>query len=217
MQNSQEIKIDVDDHFNPEQVKTLKQRYYTNLAWMDRMANTYQQLSMINTVVIYLSLTAGLLVSVITANIVLVALFSISLLWLSTLKAHYQALQERLDVLVDDLTLSESQLNKAVVSNVKLQTKLEEAMEENSKVLHCLVESRKEIEKIAEQAIIKDLEIEGARQQLAASSEKITALTTDLMGQKIKFSEKMSGFFMFLDKSRLEMEQSRAMTSPQGQ
>ena len=219
MQNAQEIKIQIDNNFqfNAEQAKSIKQRYYMNLAWMDRMAKTYQQLSMINKIAIYLSLTAGLLVSVITFNIVLAALFTISFLWLSTLKAHYQALQERLDVLVDDLALSEVQLNKAVASNLELQAKLEEAMEENSKVLSRLIESREEIEKILEQAKIKDLEMEDARQQLTASSEKITALTADLITQKKIFSEKMGGFFSFLEDTRLEMEKSRVATCTQGQ
>ena len=218
MQNIQEIKIKIDDGYqhNEEQVKLLRHRYYSNLALMDRISKSYDQLGTVNKAIIYLSLSAGLMISVITLNIVLAALFSLCLLWLSTLNMHYQALKERLDVLVADLTLSEKQLNQAVNANLELQTKLEEAFENNAKVFQHLVEAREEIEKITAQAKIKDQEIEEARQQIEVSSQKIASLTSGLLEQKRLFTEKMAGFFLFLDQKRSSIERGGSTTCPQG-
>jgi len=215
MQNSQEIKIDIDANykFNEEQVNLLKKRYYLNLAWMDRLAMSYCQLGIINKAIIHLSLAAGLVGSVLILNIALAALFSLSLLWLSTLKGHYQALQERLDVLVEDLTLSEQQLNKAVATNLDLQTKLEESLENNLKVVQHLVEARQEIEQITAQAKIKDQKIDESKQQIETSSKQIATLTSDLLEQKKIFTEKMAGFLLFLDQTRLSMEQGPEASS----
>lgn len=209
MQNSHELRIEVD-----AQVRLLAKRYYLNLAWMDKMAVAYQQLGILYQTMIYFALSAGLLVSVISLNITLLLIFSLAWLWISTLKQHYQALQQRLDVMLQDLTISEQQLNQAVAENQKLKEKLEEAVIENTKVVQHLLETRQEMEQISAQAKLKDLEIEGARQQLLASSEKITALTTDLIIQKQAFSEKMAGFFLFLDQSSVMMGQGGSTTGP---
>ncbi len=204
MQNLEEIKIDTD---YGEQSKLLKIRYFSNLSWMDRSAMHYSQLGMANKLIIYVSLSAAFLMSVISLNIVLATLFSISLLWVSNLSAHYQALQERLEVLVQDVTLFEKQLNHAVNLNLELQAKLAAAFKQHLEATQHLIEAREEITNLLEKAKIKDQEMEEARQQIEASSQKIVVLTSSLVEQKKVFTEKMAGFFLFLDHQRLSIEQ----------
>ena len=96
-----------------------------------------------------------------------------------------------------------------------MQIKLAEAFENNAKVVKHLVEAREEIEKITEQAKIKDQEIQQARQQIEVSSQKIASLTSGLLEQKRLFTEKMSGFLLFIDQKRLSIEQGGATTCPQ--
>jgi hypothetical protein len=209
MKNPQETTINIDSNYklNEDQVTLLKKRYYLNLASIDRLSRSYYELGLINKIIINLSLTAGVVASILILNIALAALFSLSLVFLASLKAHYQLLQERLDVMVKDLSLSEKQLNTAVASNLELKTKLEESLESNLKVVQHLVDARMEVEAITEQAKIKDLKIEEAKQQVEASSQQIATLTSDLLGQKKVFTEKMASFLLFLDQKRLSIGQ----------
>lgn len=154
------------------QVGLLRQRYYSNLTFIDYLAKTYGEMSLFKQTSLYaiaigISATGAILV-----NPVFFIIGAISLNLLVYITLQYRTLEARFSQLIYDLEESEKRLETAVSANLELEKELREASLKQDKLLEELEEGRLEVQRIAQKVQENKRVVDEACEIIGKSAQK---------------------------------------------
>jgi hypothetical protein len=134
------------------QSEYIRNRYYQNLTYIERMAKAYGELNFIFKWGVKINLTCGAGVSFFfMANPFIATILLASLPFLLFLEEQYKAMEIRFRQLVDDVDVSQKKLDELIVKNKKLEEQLVFARESSTEIIKELAQKQVEIEEITTQ------------------------------------------------------------------
>lgn len=160
------------DKTKETQVNLLRQRYYSNLTFIDYLAKTYGEMGFFQQTSLYAIAIGMSATGAIIVNPVFFIIGAISLNLLVYITLQYRALEERFSQLVFDLEESEKRLETAVAANLELEAELKEAGVKQDKLLEELEEGRLEVQRITQKVQENKRVVEGACEVIEKSAKK---------------------------------------------
>jgi hypothetical protein len=160
------------DEAKETQVNLLRQRYYSNLTFIDYLAKTYGDMSFFKQISLYALAIATSTTGIILANPIFFIIGAISLNLLVYITLQYRALEARFSQLVYDLEESEKRLETAVAANLELEEELREAGIKQDKLLVELEEGRLEVQRITQTVQENKRVVEEACEVIEKSAQK---------------------------------------------
>ena len=160
------------DKTKETQVNLFRQRYYSNLTFIDYLAKTYGEMGFFKQTSLYAIAIGMTATGAIIVNPVFFIIGAISLNLLVYITLQYRALEERFSQLVFDLEESEKRLETAVAANLELEVELKEAGVKQDKLLEELEEGRLEVQRITQKVQENKRVVEGACEVIEKSAQK---------------------------------------------
>jgi hypothetical protein len=154
------------------QVNLLRQRYYSNLTFLEYMAKTYGEMSFFKQTSLYVLSIGMSTTGVILVNPMFFIVGAISLNLLVFITMQYRALESRFAQLICDLEESEKRLETAVAANYELEAELRETSVQQDRLLEELEEGRLEVKRITQQVQESKRVVEGACEVIEKSAQK---------------------------------------------
>ena len=181
------------------QVNLLRQRYYSNLTFIDYLAKTYGDMSFFRQTSLYALAIATSTTGIILANPIFFIMGAISVNLLAYIALQYRALEARFSQLVFDLEESEKRLETAVAANLALEEQLREASIKQDRLVEELEEGRLEVQRITQTVQENKRVVEEACEVIEKSAqkshqivEKLSEVETDTAQKGEKCIELMS-------------------------
>lgn len=160
------------DEAKETQVDLLRQRYYSNLTFLDAMAKAYGDMGFFKKVLLYALATGVSTIGLMVMNPLIFTIGTISLSLLGYITLQYRALEARFSQLVYDLGESEKHLETAVAANLELEEGLREAGVKQDKLLKELEEGILEVQIITQKVQENKRVVEGACEVIEKSAQK---------------------------------------------
>lgn len=186
----------------------LKARYTENSSYFDALALYFGSWGWMLKIPSYLTIAAGLGLSIFLFNPVMISLFSIATGFLGLLHHQCYTLNQRFELMYADLEVSEKKLRLADVVNRDLESQLSQAFRTNFGVLQQLEQSRVEIEVVTQNARLKEQEVERSKERIDEVVAEVNILTQELNQQKRIYSDKLTSFFALLENTAQVMDRS---------
>jgi methyl-accepting chemotaxis protein len=157
-------------------VEALRERYYVNASFLDRMAKTYGEL---NFFLKFLLLGSALSISILFIFNPLFFGLGISLLLIiDLLSIQFDAMEKRFKLMVEDIANLEKKLDKAMQENSQLKQTLDSSIEKNQLLITQLEESNEQIKNIESEMIQKRIRISNACDVIESSAQKVSEAAT---------------------------------------
>lgn len=162
-----------------QKLKKLKEKYYSQSTFLDRMARVYGELNFLIKILFF---TGGISIAVLgIANIAFFVGGLSFLAIISLLSMQYDAMESRFKILTDGLDDLENNIQKEKNENKELLQQLKSSFEKNEKLTEELKDSQEEIEKIKLDMLEKQSKITDACNSIEDSASKVSESTEALL------------------------------------
>lgn len=198
--------------FNEEntQKNLLKERYYQNLTYLERMAKGFGELNFFLKWTVKINLFLGVGASVfLVASPLFFVLSAFSIPFIFFLEDQYKVMHNRFCQLVLDLETSEHQLAQMLSANEVLKTQLTTALEQNESIVKKLAETEQEIQKIRERVQQKEESIQRASRIIEDSAAIVRETTEKFIGFETDSKSQTKDFLAYLSEICSEVQKTR--------
>lgn len=154
----------------------LRERYIENSSFFDRIALFFGKLGIILKTCVYLGLIAGLVLSSVFFNPILIGVLVTALFFVGSIHMQNHSLINRFDLMVEDLCVSEKQLQQAFSLNQSLE-QLKQAYQNNYTICDQLEQCKIKISLMAENSKEKKMEIDVAHKQISEYAKRAEFLS----------------------------------------
>jgi hypothetical protein len=190
------------DKASDTQVNLLRQRYYSNLTFIDYLAKTYGEMGYFKQILLYAFAIGITATAAIIVNPVFFIIGAISLNLLVHITLQYHALEARFSQLVYDLEESEKRLETAISENSKLEVELEKAVVKHHQLLAELEEGRLEVHRITRRVQENKQVVERACEVIEKSAQKSHQMVDKLIQVEAQTAQKGEQCMLLLDQIR---------------
>lgn len=154
------------------ELEVLRDRYYLNATFLDRMAKTYGEL---NFFLKLLLLGSAVSMSILFVFNPLFFIFGISLvLMINLLSVQFDAMEKRFKLMLEDIVILEKKLDNKMQENAQLKESLDLSIEKNELLVAELEKNNEEIKAIKLEMIEKLKRISNACEVIESSAQKVS-------------------------------------------
>lgn len=183
------------------QKEVLYSRYIENSSYYDRLSLYFGALGIISKGLIYFSCIGGFALSIVLLNPFIIAVSALSIFVLVGIHIQSNTLQQRFEILTEDLGRSEEQLHQTVGLNRDLESQLNIAFRNNYEIQKDLEQKKFEMQAILKNVQEKEQEALLAHKKIGELGQEVAGLRAELQENKKIFYPKVKGFFDLLDET----------------
>lgn len=162
-----------------KQSEWIRKRYYQEMTFLDSLAKAYGELSWIKQTAISIFAISPSCFFYINPSFFLLACVLCGILIL--LRFHYNTLENRLKLLLEDLEYSEKEIDKLMLKNQDLEKKIMEAFEKNQITVQQLEEARVRIQLMEEACREQQQQLGSACHSLLDNTTQTTEMTAQFI------------------------------------